>query len=535
MDDQSSSIVEDYAQSLTELTFNSRPIIDNLTTIARENPLAAEGIIDAITKRIYKCIPDHKLFALFLLDSVCKYAGNSYNILVGEDIFHLYSHVFQYSSEQNRKTKLISLFETWKVTKTKGTNFPLFPSEQLEKIETFLNKAGYLRQKSNSPSNDLSVKQLIGDIDRLLPIFQNKMAHSSNQKLHDRFKALTQLKALLGTQAMTQKDLQAVQSQLKTIKEQELGNSAITPVPTPAVTPRATPRATPISTPGKPQQATTSKAEELFQILVNSGLVNVEQAPVPGSRPVYNLVQPKAKFVPSTNQIPSNSTLQEILNSNLSNSISRLVYGKLKFDKLMVVSKQISVNFQDFLNTNNSSDSLELLYDAKSSKCSICAKRFANDLEGSTKKRLHLDWHFRINKKLANSASKVQSRNWYLDDFDWVNFRDDDLLEFSTNTGAIGLDNIKKEDLGINGSGKPSFVQVPPSDTNMNNKCLVCQENIKASYNDELGEWCWFDCIRLPGEGPDSRKIIHVACFNEANKKRGPDGDLNAKVKREKI
>ena len=80
----SSIIVEDYGQSLNDLTFNSRPIIDNLTTIAKENPDVADGIIDAITNRIYKCIPEHKLFALYLLDFVCKNVGTPYNILVGE-------------------------------------------------------------------------------------------------------------------------------------------------------------------------------------------------------------------------------------------------------------------------------------------------------------------------------------------------------------------------------------------------------------------------------------------------------------------
>ena len=63
-------ILEAYKQSLSELTFNSRPIIDNLTIIAKENPNVADGIVDLITQRIYKTIPDQKLFALYLLDSI---------------------------------------------------------------------------------------------------------------------------------------------------------------------------------------------------------------------------------------------------------------------------------------------------------------------------------------------------------------------------------------------------------------------------------------------------------------------------------
>lgn len=516
-----SEILESYNQSLNELTFNSRPIIDNLTVIAKENPDVADGIIDLLTQRIYKAIPEQKLYALYLLDSICKTTGNPYNILVGDQIFNLFSHVFQLVNEAIRN-RMVSLFETWKVTKTRGTNEPLFPKSQLDKIDGFLKKAGYPK----STTGGLSQQSLINDISQLIPVFENKIRVSPNQKLSDRLKALNQLKLILSTQVMKINELQAIQNQLQSIKEQELTSSS---------SKGGTPAGTPSTIPAPASLPPTPKANPVFQIfsdLILSGLVKKEQEPIPGSKPVYTLVFPQNKYSPSNNEFNSASTLEELLLS--SSSIQRSDYDKLKFTEMIKVSKlAANNNLQDFIKNNKPNSKLrDLLYDAKPSKCSICGKRFTTDQEGSTKKRLHLDWHFRINKKLSTKGSNVQSRNWYVDDYEWVHFNEDELLEYATDAKLPDIGDADKATANIITS---SYVVVPSSETNMNNKCLICREQVKATYNDEIGEWIWDGCIRQPGEGKSSRKIIHITCFNESNKKRSADEDLNVHVKRERI
>ena len=514
-----SEILDSYKQSLNELTFNSRPIIDNLTVIAKENPNVADGIIDLVTERIYKTIPEQKLYALYLLDSICKTTGNPYNILVSDQIFNLFSHVFQLVNEAIRN-RLVSLFETWKVTKTRGTNEPLFPKSQLDKIDVFLKKAGYPKPATGG----LSQQSLINDISQLIPVFENKIRMNPNQKLADRLKALNQLKLILSTQVMKVNELQAIQNQLQSIKEQELASSS---------SKSGTPTGTPSTTPAPASLPPTPKANPVFQIfddLILSGLVKKEQEPIPGSKPVYSLVFPQTKYSPSNNEFNPNGTLEDLLLA--SSSIQRSDYEKLKFTEMIKVSKSAANNLQDFIKNNKPNSKLrDLLYDAKPSKCSICGKRFTTDQEGSTKKRLHLDWHFRINKKLSAKGSNVQSRNWYIDDYEWVNFNENELLEYSTD---VKLPDIGDDDKSANVITS-SYVVVPSSETNMNNKCLICREQVKATYNDEIGEWVWERCIRQPGESKNSRKIVHVACFNESNKKRSADEDLNVHVKRERI
>ena len=56
------------------------------------------------------------------------------------------------------------------------------------------------------------------------------------------------------------------------------------------------------------------------------------------------------------------------------------------------------------------------LYDAQPKQCLTCGKRFPDTDEGRNKKARHLDWHFRTNKRIADSAPRGQSRSWYVDE-----------------------------------------------------------------------------------------------------------------------
>jgi len=59
---------------------------------------------------------------------------------------------------------------------------------------------------------------------------------------------------------------------------------------------------------------------------------------------------------------------------------------------------------------------ISTLYEAQPNQCSTCGRRFLATEEGREKKARHLDWHFRTNQRLADSAKRGQSRSWYVDE-----------------------------------------------------------------------------------------------------------------------
>ena len=59
---------------------------------------------------------------------------------------------------------------------------------------------------------------------------------------------------------------------------------------------------------------------------------------------------------------------------------------------------------------------IDLLYGARPNQCSTCGRRFLATDGDRKKKARHLDWHFRTNQRLADSARRGQSRSWYVDE-----------------------------------------------------------------------------------------------------------------------
>jgi pre-mRNA cleavage complex 2 protein Pcf11 len=435
-------------------------------------------------------------------------------------LYHTFREAYLLVDDGTRK-KFIDLFKTWKTAKT-SSGLPLFPEEPVNKIEQFLIKASNLYQQS-APQPQLTVPMLLATVDKLQYLTnQRLMASPDDQTIQQKMQVIGQLKYALQTEPMPQLTLASVKAELDEMtKTEERLLRETPPVRSPHVRSPALVQPQPnlqnifnsiqpnynnrsgTMTPVEDKPAPPKSSDKNPLGLLNS-ILNLKQPTIKSptqkrdlSSLLFSLEKSGLVKKPQqSSKIPSAALLSSLLQRQTKSATPQpqetqsLVQSELgKYD---IASK--------FISLDPTATYFSLFVTSRTNKCGTCGKRFLDTPEGSAKSREHLDWHFRINKKLRE-GTVVQSRSWYLDDEDFVKFRDEEMFGSADNIGDMEkqTEKVKKE----------RHYVIVPSDSDMSCVCGVCKEVLRAKFDDDLGEWIWEDAVEKQG------RVFHHACFEE--------------------
>lgn len=503
-----------YEEELAGLTFNSKPIINMLTTIAQENMNAAGLLCKTIEDRIRSAPPHQKLPVMYLLDSISKNIGSPFTPIFGRNLYKTFMECYT-AVDNNTRRALEALFATWKLPVTgSNSNFPVYSLEETRAIDEALLRIRALQGRNSqqyysqpvpsrfsvasaytspavypgispttillnvSPRRHLCGNILIAqDFNRDIsptvyrsPVtFRDPAVESLKTDIQGLLRTLTTRSQINPHDAPTHTFITSLTGLHETLRVQILQPSQLNEirdqlhrVASFCAQPIMPTNPAPMSTPGPPM--------DLFAQLAKAGII----PPSGTSTPVANFPQTPP-----------------------------MVYIELSSVAMLQSRPEL----------------IDSLYSSMSLQCYQCGQRWRDTPEDRALKDEHLDWHFKTNKRIREHSVRTQSRALYLSETEWINF----------SISGDGEMEHKHEPVQISPDLGTKTVPKPSDPTLQTSVCPICKESFVTDWDDTSEDWVWKNAVNVGG------KIYHAICHAEAltAQKKAGAGKASSSLKNE--
>ncbi|KAM0714032.1 hypothetical protein Q7P37_010996 [Cladosporium fusiforme] len=242
---------------------------------------------------------------------------------------------------------------------------------------------------------------------------------------------------------------------------------------------------------------TPQSGNDLLAALTKAGLMKPSAAAVP------------TPPVPTPAAVPPPTDLASLLSGLHKRNTSQIPSGALP-----QTPPTTSATGKPIIPTTNAAlktfrpELLRALYTDQPNQCSTCGRRFLSTPEGRAAKARHLDWHFRINQRLAESSRAAHHRHWFPDAREWMAMEDFDASTASTGDGDAGGKSDSSGQAGSKPKGPEDlWIRAPAGVTKL--QCPICYEDMRSSHPEDLQDWVFMNAVYNNG------RAVHATCLQE--------------------
>ncbi|KAI7880975.1 hypothetical protein K492DRAFT_177483 [Lichtheimia hyalospora FSU 10163] len=533
-----------YRQALYELTFNSKPIITNLTIMAQENQHVAGVIVREIEQQIRHNAPGQKLPILYLIDSICKNVGGVYIDHFARNIVSTFMDAYTLTDSQTRRS-FERLLQTWKNGLPNG--HPVFSRHVIESIERPVN---YMRERQgaqpmhhsprpNHPLPQQQQQQQQQQRNQPIHVNPNFVPMPGSRDPRTRSDYPVQRQSTYNMASPTKQEPPTTKPNVSKEDPQQLSQlfSQIQAILPGLPAPQAASfqhqidqiMSAPAAQTGRLSYAPTSAAAPSTSIPpapqpTSSHMTEPKGTPpMSGLFPSTSTLEQKAPAINTTELLQGLTSLGILQGGAASNVASSTPPPPVIQEQHATVSTPplhagIRLESKDLQIARPGA--VEVLYSGLPLQCKQCGFRYPKTEQGQSKMDAHLDSHFRQNRRMKERVKRGLSRSWFVTEDEWISGAGGELASHQAPTflndsmssshphGNVGSPSAQA---GSETIGPDSQVVVMP-DENNRKPCPICGERFVDFWNDDEEEWMYKNAVLV------DNTIYHATCHADAVK-----------------
>ncbi|KAF9268141.1 hypothetical protein L218DRAFT_954518 [Marasmius fiardii PR-910] len=493
----------DFSQRLSELTVNSRPIIQGLSMFAQDYVRFAEIIAQGLEAHIRRVPPWMKLPAFYLLDMISKNIYEPYARHFASFVIPLFIETYQQVDEPTR-SKMIELVLTWRTGSPTGKELFGVPAQVSIERSIWGDGSNNTRSQSNA---QVTKAQVLSELEFTLGQKERSLqANPTDSVAQHHVTVLQQLRRLVEA-GVSREELHQILGQLRSLMRTATQLSPPPPPPVAAAPPSWTQSAAfpnPTTVVPPPQSLTpTPKVEPTSSIL---------QPSVPVAPPATGFADLLSSLlksgVVSANGTPlgAGSTVTE----QAASSALDVEREASRSYRTAILRHEIQLSTVGLTRSPPAIQSL--LYDQLSLQCKQCGIRFSDTASGKKELEDHLDMHFRQNLKANQNIGRGHSRSWFIGAEDWIHDVSDVKGKGRADFRPLNLKEVRAAEASKREAElRSQFVVVPAGDEAKTISCPVCKEVLSPEFVEDDEEWVWKNAIKKED------RIYHATCHAEVS------------------